>query len=144
MALQIWRMPMKVLVQYQVKQNVITVTVRTQFVIFDNEISFSEVGTYKLVIKEIAGSDSDIEYDTTEYEYTLNVSDTGRGTLMIEYEGGAEDAIFVNKFVGGKGEEIPSNPRTYDDIASSIAILSTSIVGLIAAVIFGKRKAKED
>ena len=135
---------MKVLVQYQVKQNVITVTVRTQFVIFDNEISFSEVGTHKLVIKEIAGTDSDIEYDTTEYEYTLNVSDTGRGTLMIEYEGGAEDAIFVNKFVGGKGEEIPSNPRTYDDIASSIAILSTSIVGLIAAVIFGKRKAKED
>ena len=113
-------------------------------VIFDNEISFSEVGTYKLVIKEIAGDDPEIEYDTTEYEYTLNVSDTGLGTLMIEYEGGAEDAIFVNKFVGGKGEEIPSNPRTYDDIATSIAILSTSIIGLIAAVIFGKRKAKED
>ena len=113
-------------------------------VIFDNEISFSEVGTYKLVIKEIAGNDPEIEYDTTEYEYTLNVSDTGLGTLMIEYEGGAEDAIFVNKFIGGKGEEIPSNPRTYDDIATSIAILSTSIIGLIAAVIFGKRKAKED
>ena len=113
-------------------------------VIFDNEISFSEVGTYNLVIKEIAGNDPEIEYDTTEYEYTLNVSDTGLGTLMIEYEGGAEDAIFVNKFIGGKGEEIPSNPRTYDDIATSIAILSTSIIGLIAAVIFGKRKAKED
>lgn len=113
-------------------------------VIFDNEISFSEVGTYKLVIKEIAGNDPEIEYDTTEYEYTLNVSDTGLGTLMIEYEGGAEDAIFVNKFIGGKGEEVPSNPRTYDDIATSIAILSASIIGLIAAAIFGKRQAKED
>ena len=68
----------------------------------DGKVSFPEVeltaaGTYAYGIREVAGDDSDMVYDTAVRNLTVTATDSGDGTLKCEvaYEGGVA-AEFVN------------------------------------------------
>ena len=68
----------------------------------DGKIEFPEVeltaaGTYAYGIREVAGDDSDMVYDTAVRSLTVTATDSGDGTLKCEvaYEGGVA-AEFVN------------------------------------------------
>ena len=68
----------------------------------DGKVSFPEVkldaaGTYAYSIREVAGDDSDVVYDTAVRNLTVTATDSGDGTLKCEvaYEGGVA-AEFVN------------------------------------------------
>ena len=104
-------------------------------------ISFDEVGTYNFLVKEVADPErGEIDFDTNEYEVTIVVKDNGEGQLVVESDTSSE-VIFKNKYnEPGKGE----NPRTDDDILSVVAMMVISTIGLIGAVLFGKRAKQED
>jgi pilin isopeptide linkage protein len=103
-------------------------------------INFEEVGEYNFLVREIVDeSRGEIDFDTNEYEVTIVVADNGEGELVIESDTSSE-VIFKNKYnEPGKGE----NPRTDDDILSVVAVLIVSTIGLIGAVLFGKRSKEE-
>ena len=68
----------------------------------DGKVEFPEVeltaaGTYAYGIREVAGDDSDMVYDTAVRNLTVTATDSGDGTLKCEvaYEGGVA-AEFVN------------------------------------------------
>ena len=68
----------------------------------DGKVEFPEVeltvaGTYAYGIREVAGDDSDMAYDTAVRNLTVTATDNGDGTLKCEvaYEGGVA-AEFVN------------------------------------------------
>ena len=53
-----------------------------------SELTFSKVGTYEYVIREVAGSTPGYEYDTNEYPVTVTVTDPDRdGILKASVEG---------------------------------------------------------
>jgi pilin isopeptide linkage protein len=112
-------------------------------VTFDG-LTFDEPGEYTFTVKEnVDESKGDIEFDTNEYTITIVVKDDGEGALYVESDDSA-DVVFNNKWnEPGHGEDLP-NPKTEDDIVNSIALMSMSIIGLIGAIIFGKRKASEE
>ena len=103
-------------------------------------INFEEVGEYNFLVREIVDENrGEIDFDTNEYEVTIVVADNGEGELVIESDTSSE-VIFKNKYnEPGKGE----NPRTDDDILSVVAMLIVSTIGLIGAVLFGKRSKEE-
>ena len=103
-------------------------------------INFAEVGTYTITIKEVKGNLKNITYDTTVFEYTVNVTDNYEGQLVAEIDDKAEDIVFVNKYTDGRG----SNPKTYDDIMSSVALFFVSVFGLIGSILLGKRSKAEN
>ena len=107
-------------------------------------LNFYKPGTYVFTVKEdIDEERGDIEFDTNEYTITVVVYDDGEGSLMIESDD-SSDVTFTNIYhEPGKGEDLP-NPNTQDDIVNNIALMSMSVIGLIGAIIFGKRKANED
>lgn len=55
-------------------------------VTFD-EIEFDQAGQYVYIIKEVLGSDSTINYDTTEHRVTVDVTDNGEGKLVAKIGG---------------------------------------------------------
>ena len=63
-----------------------------------NKVEFARVGTYKYKVREIAGSDSNIQYDSSQKEITVNVTSVqGRMTANV-----VNDApIFTNRLKKG-------------------------------------------
>ena len=114
------------------------------FVTFSG-LTFDKPGTYVFTVKEnIDENKGDIEYDTNEYTITIVVKDDGEGSLYVESDDSTE-VVFNNKWnEPGHGEDLPPSPNTEDDIVNSIALFSMSVIGLIGAIIFGKRKAAEE
>ena len=108
-------------------------------------LTFDKPGTYVFTVKEnIDENKGDIEYDTNEYTITIVVKDDGEGSLYVESDDSTE-VVFNNKWnEPGHGEDLPPSPNTEDDIVNSIALFSMSVIGLIGAIIFGKRKAAEE
>ncbi|MEE8810173.1 Spy0128 family protein, partial [Lactimicrobium sp.] len=70
--------------------------------------TMDEVGTYTYTIRETAGNDGNIVYDSHEEKVTVNVSDNGDGTLQIEVAYDEDGAVFNNTYE-------PPVPRTDDD-----------------------------
>lgn len=68
-------------------------------VTFDS-LTLSEVGTYEVTIREIAGANDDVTYDGHTFSYKLDVMDNGSGTLIASVVGGSEQgsSTFTNVF----------------------------------------------
>ncbi len=71
----------------------------------DGSISFSaiqytldDVGTHTYTVKEWAGDDKEITYDTKVYEITVTVEDNGDGTLNVNADIDATALDFTNKY----------------------------------------------
>ncbi|MBQ8731828.1 MAG: VWA domain-containing protein, partial [Oscillospiraceae bacterium] len=74
-------------------------------------ITFTEAGTYRYTITEVAGSDDRYDYDTSVYTLTVTVTDNSEGKLSSSYtiskNGMASgEIVFVNSFV--------PTPKEYD------------------------------
>ena len=108
---------------------------------FSNPISFDKAGVYTITIKEVKGSLKNIQYDTTVFTFTVTVTDNNEGQLVAEASEEADNVVFVNKYVGGKGGN--KNPVTFDGIMSYIALFFVSVGGLIGSVLLGRRKSNE-
>lgn len=66
-------------------------------VMFD-AITYDEVGQYSYIIREVAGSQSGITYDSNEFTVDVTVEDNGKGNLVAaaNYTDGA--AVFINQY----------------------------------------------
>lgn len=75
-----------------------------------NDITFTEVGTYRFTVSEVNGGavKNGITYDDTKYEITVVVSDDGNGNLIADVSGN-EDITFNNKYTK------PDDPNDSDD-----------------------------
>lgn len=75
-----------------------------------DDITFTEVGTYKFIVSEVNGGavKNGITYDDTKYEITVVVSDDGNGNLIADVSGN-EDVTFNNKYTK------PDNSDDSDD-----------------------------
>lgn len=68
------------------------------------ELSFTAVGTYTYTIKEVVHEDAvdnkynGVTYDTTEYTWTVTVTDPGNGQLTASAVLSADEAVFVNTY----------------------------------------------
>ncbi|ATF73816.1 peptidoglycan binding protein [Enterococcus casseliflavus EC30] len=68
--------------------------------IYFDAIDYDQAGTYKYTIREVAGTDSTITYDQTEYHVTVNVEDqSGQLVASPAYQ---ESIIFKNTYVSPK------------------------------------------
>ena len=70
--------------------------------------TMDEIGTYTYTIREVAGTDANIVYDSHEETVTVTVSDNGDGTLHIEVAYDEDSAVFNNTYE-------PTVPHTDDD-----------------------------
>ncbi|MDY3930316.1 MAG: FctA domain-containing protein [Erysipelotrichaceae bacterium] len=70
--------------------------------------TMDEIGTYTYSIREVAGTDANIVYDSHEETVTVTVSDNGDGTLHIEVAYDEDGAVFNNTYE-------PTVPHTDDD-----------------------------
>ena len=70
--------------------------------------TMDEVGTYTYTIRETAGKDKNVVYDSHEETVTVTVSDNGDGTLLIETAYDKDGAVFENMYE-------PPVPHTDDD-----------------------------
>lgn len=62
---------------------------------------FTKAGTYTYTIKEVAGSDEALEYDTTEHTAIVTVeADKTSGALSakVAYDGASQAPVFTNKY----------------------------------------------
>lgn len=66
-----------------------------------NPITFSAAGTYSYTVREVAGSNASIKYDSHELKATVTVTDDGKGNLSadVAYDG---SAVFKNNTKPGK------------------------------------------
>jgi len=72
--------------------------------IYFDAIDYDQAGTYKYTIREVAGTDSTITYDQTEYHVTVNVEDqSGQLVASPSYEG---SAVFKNSYNPAKGSAV--------------------------------------
>ena len=72
------------------------------------DITFTEDGTYKFIVREIVPQDDDpdtegvqnagITYDTSAKTVTVNVEDNGDGTLTASVDEGSDDLTFNNTY----------------------------------------------
>ena len=72
-------------------------------ILFDT-IEYTEVGTYKYTLYEVAGDIDGITYDDTVYTITVTVTDDGNGYLNAEVEYSAEELVFNNSYKADKVE----------------------------------------
>jgi pilin isopeptide linkage protein/LPXTG-motif cell wall-anchored protein len=64
--------------------------------IYFDPINYTAAGTYKYIIREVAGNDNTITYDTTEYQVTVTVTDqNGQLAVTASY---ASEARFKNTY----------------------------------------------
>ena len=74
-------------------------------IIFDPiPITSSDIGTMTLIIREVAGENSNIEYDSHEETVTVNVSDAGAGMLSAEVVYDNDGPLFTNEVKTGSVE----------------------------------------
>ena len=72
--------------------------------IYFDAIDYDQAGTYKYTIREVAGTDSTITYDQTEYHVTVNVEDqSGQLVASPSYEG---SAVSKNSYNPAKGSAV--------------------------------------
>ena len=87
-------------------------------IIFD-EISYTEAGEYRYILREVQGSQRRMTYDGREYEILVTVTDDGVGTLTAELEYlDVDEVVFENRYRPsrpvGPGPEDPGDPRDPD------------------------------
>lgn len=102
------------------------------------KIRFTEAGTYKYDIREVAGSESGIDYDEHVAKATVVVTDDGKGRLAasVTYPKNDESvdaALFVNKY----NDTQESGASGSDDERSiSASTGDSSMAALLAAMTF--------
>ena len=67
------------------------------------EITFTEKGTYRYIVKEIDGGKGGVTYDETEFYVTFKVTDDHKGNLSVETvitddEGNLSQIVFNNEY----------------------------------------------
>ena len=61
-------------------------------------ITYTEPGTYTYIVRELAGNEEGITYDTREYNITVKVTRDGNGNLVVETSGDDPHALdFTNE-----------------------------------------------
>lgn len=68
------------------------------------DITFSKPGTYKYIVKEVAGAAGCYDYDTSEKPATVTVTDNMDGTMSASVEGGGASATFTNTYHAESGD----------------------------------------
>ena len=66
-----------------------------------NTIEYDQQGIYKYKIREKAGNDTSIKYDSHEEDVTVLVTDRGDGRLISQVFYDEDDAHFINEMNGG-------------------------------------------
>ena len=114
-------------------------------IVLNNGITFDEAGMYSFVIKEdVADREQDITYDENEYTFVVEVEDDGEGELKVSSDT-SSDVVFTNKYnKPGKGYIPPEPPVTNDSVATSVVMLSVSLIGLIGSLVVGKRYLEKE
>ncbi|MBR2719466.1 MAG: Cna B-type domain-containing protein, partial [Clostridia bacterium] len=89
----------------------------------DGKIAFSkitytlaDVGEHAYTVKEVAGTDGEITYDSTVYEITVTVEDNGDGTLNVTADKDVTALDFVNTYTEytADGEIVFSGVKTLE------------------------------
>ena len=118
-------------------------------VMFD-EMTFAQAGTYSFKIREVAGNDSTITYDATEYEATVVVEDDLKGQLVVTsvtYNDAEATPVFTNTYTEPPALEPPAPeqpkdegksgglPKTDDPNAGLGAMAAVAAAGAVALVV---------
>lgn len=115
------------------------------------EIIFTAPGTYRYVVREIAGTSEGCDYDDTVYDVTVQVTTDDEGDLSAALwasrrgeAGKADEIVFVNRYRNSE-EEPPSPgasgllPETGD---STLALVATLSILVSACVVFFVRRGR--
>ncbi len=103
-------------------------------ILFDT-IEYTEIGTYKYTLYEVAGNIDGITYDDTVYTITVTVTDDGNGKLAAKVQHNGESLVFNNVY------EIPSTPDT-GDFTSNIQWF-VLMISSVAVLMFLKGNRRE-
>ena len=100
------------------------------------DVTFEKVGTYKYKVVEVAGTDKTIQYDSTEKEVTITVTQDGNAYVAsVAYP---EDKAFNNTYtpptttteIPPKQPELPNTGTESGVVAIVVAVMST-VAGLV-------------
>ncbi|GGN50502.1 Spy0128 family protein [Oceanobacillus indicireducens] len=110
-------------------------------VIFD-EITYDAVGEHRYTIREIKGVQGGVEYDTSEFEVTVTVTDDGAGQLTATEDYTNGPAVFTNKYstasvsvkfeaekvLGGRYTALEANEFTFEvlDVEGTVVSKGTN------------------
>ena len=104
-------------------------------VTFD-KMKFTKAGEYTFKIREVAGDDPTITYDSTVYEATVVVEDDGNGQLVVKsvaYGDGAEAPVFRNTYEKPETPENPEEPKGPELPQTGDSGPSPMVLGAVAA-----------
>lgn len=86
-------------------------------------IAYESAGTHTYTIKEVAGNDSTLNYDSHEETVTVNVTDDGQGHLTAAATYDADGAVFANSTKPGKltlKKTITGNPPSSKEFTFTV------------------------
>ena len=72
------------------------------------KLTFKNVGTYNYTVKEVAGNDRHITYDTNSYNVSAAVTDNLDGTLKVTWTSGTGAILFKNTYTVDPTDATPS------------------------------------
>ncbi len=126
-----------------------TMTIKGEGIKEFGKIEFTEPGVYTYKVTEVAGSNSDCDYDGTVYTVRATVDEDSDGNLHVqreyfkdgvEYDAAAFEFVNVYPDEPDKGTGVKTGDDS--DIMGLLALMTASAVGL-AALCFRRRREEQ-
>ena len=79
--------------------------------------SFTEAGTYRYKVHEVRGNEAGVTYDSTVYEFTVEVTDSGNGKLAANVSGNVSSESgfdFTNLYEAGSTSVTFGGKKTFE------------------------------
>ena len=95
-------------------QVVETASIEGAGIIAFDPLTYDQIGTYEYTLREAAGAADGFDYDTSNFDVTVTVTDDGRGILQGSVSYGNGEAVFTNQYKADSAQLTLSVNKTID------------------------------